>query len=144
MTKETKPILISPQKAMQITSSNSMTIVNSSRKLLIQQLAELISQRILDNAELGFQHTFLNFSDYKLQQLFEHPHTQHQDTLRLIRIAVEYLNSQTALSNWIFQLVPSANTTDGINDANGIYLVWGKLNANGVIEHGTDLDYSRR
>lgn len=52
---------ITAQKALQLTNRNQLSGVHNNRQPLLNDLATIISDAIILNAKLGFQHVFISY-----------------------------------------------------------------------------------
>lgn len=135
------PNLISPQEANRITSENQIFSINSKRKNLIENLAGYVSQQIFTNAQLGFQHTFIDFDDYHLVERLHKYYGQIQDIYQLITMAVKYLNEQTNDSSFVYRLIDAKKVVNNsYNENHGVFIVWEHINDQGLPNHENDLN----
>lgn len=133
---------ITAQKALQLTNRNQLSGVHNNRQPLLNDLATIISDAIISNAELGFQHVFISYKQNDILECLNQHNAQIQDLPILFTEVIDVILNQPnpKPGDYIFQHKYISTDTPGIENTHGWYIIWGQLNANDVINGGTDLD----
>lgn len=133
---------ITAQKALQLTNRNQLLGVRNNRQPLLNDLAGIISNAIIANAKLGFQHVFISYKRDDILECLHQHNAQIQDLPILFKEVIDAILNQPnpKLGDYVFRRNYVDADTPGIENTYGWYIVWGQLNVNDVINGGTDLD----
>lgn len=133
---------ITAQKALQLTNRNQLSGVDNNRQPLLNDLATIISDTIISNAKLGFQHVFISYEQKDILECLNQHNAQIQDLPILFKEVIDVILNQPnpKFGDYIFQHKYISVNTPGIENTYGWYIVWGQLNVNDVLNGGTDLD----
>lgn len=133
---------ITAQKALQLTNRNQLSGIDNNRQPLLNDLATIISNAIMANAKLGFQHVFINYKRDDILECLHQHNAQLQDLPILFKEVIDVILNKPNLKpgDYVFRRRYADADTPGIENTHGWYIVWGQLNVNDVINDGTDLD----
>lgn len=86
--------LITAQQALQLTNRNQLSGVDNNRQPLLNDLADIISNAIIANAKLGFQHVFISYKRDDILECLHQYNAQIQDLPILFKEVLDVILNQ--------------------------------------------------